>query len=558
MVVFDDQLISGIAAQDEPGELEPPRPEDIAEADGETELGHAHADDDPGGVTGAENGTIDGLALARKFASIGLVCSLIAPPPLDFETEAAKAINGLAQRADAFIFDWRIYGDSGTLVRQLIRGLLAPADPPIARLRLIVVYTTQADRTDIRNSIADDLQSAGLNDLSRVGYPAAGMDGPAYLEGDGFRVTVLGKPQSITGTPPPGSQFVDVDDIPDWLVTEFSQITTGLLRGVALESMATLRDTASHLLTRVGPRVDAAFVSHAFVTGTGRDFALQLLTQEMESLLAGAVTGDAVGDHAIADWVRDKFAQPGHAPLVMNGGKEFHVTGSADDWVANLSDRLEGIVGQQLPGKSGPGPRITEFASVTTLFVPKEDADQSEMWLAAMSGLSRTILDPVIRKPILHLGTVLRDSANHYWLCIMPVCDAVRVPIDGRPFLMTPLDVAKEGQEFDIVVPVEASAAEVEIRSDHGFGWLKLRTGAASHQVTVPVFRPGDDLVVRPDGDKPSEWKFKAKHYGKQFFWVAELRRNHAQRVAHDYATKATRIGLDESEWLRLSGRNRK
>ncbi len=37
----------------------------------------------------------------------------------------------------------------------------------------------------------------------------------------------------------------------------------------------------------------------------------------------------------------------------------------------------------------------------------------------------------------------------------------------------------------------------------------------------------------------------------KRFEWVSELKSEHAQRIANNFAAKLSRVGLDESEWLR-------
>ena len=37
----------------------------------------------------------------------------------------------------------------------------------------------------------------------------------------------------------------------------------------------------------------------------------------------------------------------------------------------------------------------------------------------------------------------------------------------------------------------------------------------------------------------------------KAYMWIADLKTEHAQRVANDYARQISRVGLTESEWLR-------
>ncbi len=39
---------------------------------------------------------------------------------------------------------------------------------------------------------------------------------------------------------------------------------------------------------------------------------------------------------------------------------------------------------------------------------------------------------------------------------------------------------------------------------------------------------------------------------GKRYEWIGELRREHAIRVSQAFANSMSRVGVDESEWLRL------
>jgi hypothetical protein len=39
----------------------------------------------------------------------------------------------------------------------------------------------------------------------------------------------------------------------------------------------------------------------------------------------------------------------------------------------------------------------------------------------------------------------------------------------------------------------------------------------------------------------------------QNYFWVGELKFAHAQRIINQFASQISRVGLDESEWLRRS-----
>ncbi|MFT5250534.1 MAG: hypothetical protein ACI93P_002276 [bacterium] len=42
----------------------------------------------------------------------------------------------------------------------------------------------------------------------------------------------------------------------------------------------------------------------------------------------------------------------------------------------------------------------------------------------------------------------------------------------------------------------------------------------------------------------------------EEFEWILDLKDWHAQRIVTDYAATLSRVGLNESEWLRKSGIN--
>lgn len=578
VVVLDDRLrgVSGVT-EIEPTDLVEPTAEDRA-AEGEDDYSDAdeataETAQDASGVEGAaddgdtddakdpskddgddEDGAVDGFALVDQFAQLGLVCSLISPPQAQFEVKATDAIRRLANRADAFIFDWRLYGDRGRLVRQLITELVNSTGPGLARVRMIVVYTSQQNRADIRDEIAAHLRGVGIK-LEAEGDPAPGADGPALLHGENFRISVLGKPQTIVGRAPRGSHVLGIDALPGWLVDEFATVTEGLLRGVALEALAALRDNTTHLLTRVGPEVDPAFVSHSYLTQTGLEFAIQLINQELETIVSSTVQAGSVDDDSLTEWVYAKFAHDKHQPYVVSGGAALVVSGDADEWLEHLRGQMVKLVKKALPTTTDRKPKLERFATVTSLFVDPSKAEEADMRMGAMSSLARTLFDPVYSTPSLHLGTVLRDDEDGYWLCLQPMCDSVRIPEGGRAFPLSPLAVVGAKDEFDLIVPVPPP--ESDSGSDPAPMWLRLRRKTQPHHTKMPVFLPASEGVpVCPTGDSPSEWRLKDAN-GVGYAWIAELRPQHGQRISNDNAGQISRVGLDESEWLRLSGANK-
>jgi hypothetical protein len=60
------------------------------------------------------------------------------------------------------------------------------------------------------------------------------------------------------------------------------------------------------------------------------------------------------------------------------------------------------------------------------------------------------------------------------------------------------------------------------------------------------------EVLAKGNGD---QLFFKSGARETNFQWVAELRTEHAQRIANMLAGKISRVGLNESEWLRLNAK---
>jgi hypothetical protein len=160
---------------------------------------------------------------------------------------------------------------------------------------------------------------------------------------------------------------------------------------------------------------------------------------------------------------------------------------------------------------------------------------------AILTTLKSTYLQ---KEPVLRLGTILKevkdsnagDVKPRYWVCIQPLCDCVR--IKGKrafPFLK----MSRNDDQFDLVLP-EGGDNYVKVRISYRPYESKLIEYRADKTETVISKREGEKFIFTSTENKKYEW-------------VAELKFEHAQRIVNKYATEQSRVGLDESEWLRLS-----
>ncbi len=148
-------------------------------------------------------------------------------------------------------------------------------------------------------------------------------------------------------------------------------------------------------------------------------------------------------------------------------------------------------------------------------------------------------------RPILTLGTIIKsesfESSNEsgkFWLCVQPRCDSVRI-WEARNFFFLLLEVVDGDKKFDIVL------------EDKENKFKKLRIHYKIYESANFKFAPdgSEEQVIR--AKEENEMFVFDTTDKKRFEWVSELKIEHAQRIANNFAAKLSRVGLDESEWLR-------
>ncbi len=149
-------------------------------------------------------------------------------------------------------------------------------------------------------------------------------------------------------------------------------------------------------------------------------------------------------------------------------------------------------------------------------------------------------------KPVLRFGTILKltgAEAPKYYLCVQPLCDCVRIS-DGRKFPFLELKVVSDDEKrFDLVISEENSSYIKVAINYRPYDSSSIEFAATKASKTVESTIIGDKKFNFATTDDPPH----------NYLWLGELKFAHIQRVANEYATKFSRVGLDESEWLRRS-----
>ena len=169
---------------------------------------------------------------------------------------------------------------------------------------------------------------------------------------------------------------------------------------------------------------------------------------------------------------------------------------------------------------------------ITILFRTKtNDLNESNIRFAELPHHKNIFtLTPVL--PILSLGSIIKDSMGNMHICIQQRCDSVRV-MKKRKFLFLPL--VSDGKNPIII------------------NRRKYCPSRKSFAIQTIEFTPLNGETVISAINKEGKFVFIADNKD-EYEWIVDLKAMHAQRISNEYCSQLGRVGLDESEWLRLHG----
>lgn len=489
---------------------------------------------------------LDAKVLIDGFAEHGLVCAVLRPSadettesenPGTGKTAVARTVKA-ARRADIVVLDWELNGDAGATTLAVVQRLVheEAGDGAKGRLRLIAIYSGTPNLRRVATRLRKALADAHGGERVRV-------DDEFTLTAGHVRIIALAKQTTRLDHADDAlkNRMVLARALPDRLVDEFTHLTTGLVPHVAVASLAALRRNTHRLLARLAADLDAGYLWHRATQSRPAD-AEEHLVSLVASELRSVLDDERVGDWANLDAVRQWLAKDGKKNFAADFG-ETAVRTAAD---------VEELLSKGAAGKSDSNKRVRE--NFRKMCVEKGEAHRREDIrgfantsaaakrsnedLAARMSLRTRYDNP---PPTLELGTILakgRGRSRTYWLCVQPRCDSVRLKGD-TPFPLLPLRPA-EGKKFDVLLP------------DGRGGYQRLLVSKKPAELQPMVFAvapAGGDVVTAEKSG--GGYRFTARNRTR-YSWVAELKPDHAQRIIQQVATEFARVGLTESEWLRL------
>lgn len=524
VVIFDDLAEFGSGAGERVGTLNVPTLQDTAsmgpdnDPPGGSSVSELHA----GGVP------LDAKAVIDRFAELGSVCAVLKPAQGEnFLPKVTRA----ASRADIIVLDWKIGDSYGEETLNIIRQILQ-ADSNSERLRLLAVYTGEPKLEDIATQVKAVIDEFYEGLELRTSGEFCISKGPV-------RAVILAKEGTVDSTQEGViDQMVPESGLADRLVDEFSIMSKGLLRNVTLEGLAALRDQVYRLLSKFDTTLDPAYLGHRLLLPHPRDaedHIVEALGAELLSLLEDAKPGKQADLQAVREWLTEAIDQGIDLddPMPFTNG-----TGTTlEGWLALLD---KGI--QDANVRRGIRKNRLEKQSTQAFTRDESDSLESNRRLAALFSLKTRYSSD---NPRLTLGTILcrkLATGRSYFLCLQPKCDSVRLGVEtGFPLL--PLSVRSQHQEFDLVVNVGVNQ------------WKHFQITPTPKALTVHFFMPGPN----PPGEVVASSRLGRLYFkdtgGAVYWWIAEMKDEHALKVAGEMASALARPGPNNAEWLRLASK---
>ncbi|MBN4073514.1 hypothetical protein JYT23_01615 [Mariprofundus ferrooxydans] len=472
--------------------------------------------------------------IQSSFAKKHIVCSLHQPQK-NHSVRVGSDTYKLCACADIVIVDWDLYGDAGEKATLLIENLVIQSlkDDP-HQLRLVLIYTSEPNLFDIADKVSEKLSKKIPGEME-------------YKEDDqglafhtlNARVVVLGKPgERIEKFKP----FEETErGLADRAIKEFCNLTDGLLQASILLGLAAIRKQSRKILTKFHSGLDPAFLTHRALGlphEEAFDHIIPLLVAEISSVLEDSLSTPLIDDLIIENWCKEKWIPSDHArdfvsseADVRDFAKDFCTKGMdiASSYTSgNQSDLQKTIKRLMNTPPKWPSVDAPSFKTITS-YLSKDSTGADLRELSALMS-QRTYYGD---QRHITLGTIIRESDGdcRYMLCLQPVCDCVRLA-KASTFIFCLLNE-----------PTGEKATHV-VKDGDGFADLVYKP-KIENCVTL-TFKPSKGVVAA------NNLEFSDHADEHRYQWIAQLKPRHAQRAAEQFARVLSRVGLTESEWLRL------
>jgi hypothetical protein len=467
---------------------------------------------------------INPLNFTAAFFNQGFHCSLL---ELNKNKDNFSSIEAVLKKTDVIILDWQMYQDMGKTATELLLSVLNESkDNP--ELRLFIIYTQEKNYKEII--------------FSKI-YPELMKIDPTIIEPAQDACTINIQHSKITvlyKKDTDDAYAVSEDKLPERIIDELTDITEGLVSNTVLKSIYLLRKHTNILLGLFNKELDVAYLTHRAFCPNPEDaetLLIHTISDSFDSILSYANISDVCNSEKInalidTNILEDKTIKIkfGNIKKDVTIGKEHYKKWLKDGYDKSFRELEDN--GIHMNDKDMIDLENNQLKTI----IPNcfQDNNKSNESFAMLTHHKSCIKNPNY-VPYLTLGVVIKDLKENYYLCIQQRCDSVRLESDERYFLFLPLDT--KGGSHSILFNDNSTLKHLKIKDKH------------CHNIFFEKFKATNKGVVEAKRDSNS-FRFDSVH-NRKFWWVFELKDSHAQRIANNYAAALSRVGLDESEWLR-------
>ncbi|MNF85409.1 hypothetical protein D3C84_678020 [compost metagenome] len=318
--------------------------------------------------------------------------------------------------------------------------------------------------------------------------------------------------------------------MPDAILEHHASFSAGILPAAALSAIGTIRSHTHQVLGQFHGGLDAAFIAHRALIPRPDDAEMHLIELVADSLhhlmLVEGVRAHLSDELCIAR-LKELPAVKEMAEPALN-----QIITCISGFSTSKIDVIRQALGMGLTD-SYPEKRFIE-----ALYGHQSVADASRKEMAFLHDFTRSHLQKTIRDnpPRLTLGTVVavrRNKTYDFQLCIQPRCDSVRFErIRSFPFTRL-LDSEQPNihLHWNGVFRAFASSEKLFDIKVLEFGGEADATSAVQAQLDPEI----------------EKWYFQGTR-GQRLYWVGDLRKDKAQRVASKIASRLHMPGINEYE----------
>ncbi|MDH0185117.1 response regulator receiver domain [Stutzerimonas stutzeri] len=474
---------------------------------------------------------LDVRKISDAFAENGLACAFVLPEDDAFNEEAVvKRVLNSAIACDIVVIDWFLYDGSPNLTKRILREIAVSDVSENGRLRFICVYTGQPLTDGVSQDVRESLAEGGVT-VDEI------ADGVLYSEKQSCLAIVLNK------------QSVSSADLPTILVNQFCKFADGLLPSFALAAVGAIRKNSHHMVTRFGSHLDSAYVANRLISDPPEDVAemmRELLVAECDNALGLESVADRYLDkYALTHWLahnKDKFVEPSYKKgknidsllisQLLNNGIDNKGTKTDAGEPVSFGIEHRHRVSEALAG--GPAASKQAESDFSRLVVFKREGFGDSKLFGGEGWL-----------PSLTTGTLLQcqsGEVKRYFLCLTPACDTLRLARE-TPFVF--LEATIDDECYSLVFK----------DADGGYRGLYFRE---KHPTLATFsFLPDERGRVRgaihcPEVGTPY-FTFSNVGGTHVFTWIGEIRYARAASEMAKLAGNWMRIGIKDSEFLRLT-----